>query len=223
MILKNSTAYPRKFLMVQDSTGANPHIGGKTGLTTITVQLHKGTAGVGGSSVAATNSGAVNGTTMFELDGPTNLPGLYQINLTAADTSLNGDLVINFSAAGADPTTLIDQVQTNVFNDVVVTSGRVSVTSNLQQNQPFTALFFMTQLGTTNALPGLTVTGQRTFGSGFTGVTGTIAEVGGPNNGGGWYVFSGAANDSNTGGASAGFKMSASGANDTDFSLWFQP
>jgi hypothetical protein len=217
MILKQSTVYSRKFVMISNTD----HVSGKTGLGgAVTVWLFKGISGAGGSSAQATNSP----TGVIELDA-TNLPGQYQINLTNADVALLGDLSFHCTGAGADPTDFIDQVQTTVFTDLSISlaNGRVNVTSPLIQNQPFTALFFMTQASTNNALPGLTVTGQRTFGvAGFTNIgPGQIAEVGGSGNGGGWYVFNGIAADSNN--PVVGFKMSAPGANDTDFSLWFQP
>jgi hypothetical protein len=213
MIIKQSTVYARKFLMVLSSD----HINGATVAPgTITVMLSKGTGA----------AGTVAGGAVTQLDGA-NLPGWYQVAFTAADTSVAGDLGVHCTAATCDPTDFIDQVQGQVFTDLLLTGGGTGtqtavISSNLKQNQPFVALFFMTQLGTTNPLPGLTVSGQRTFGvAGFSNVTGPIAEVGGANNGGGWYVFNGAAADSNS--PTAGFKMSASGANDSDFSLWFQP
>jgi hypothetical protein len=189
------------------------HIAGKTGLgANITVMLSKGNAGTG---TAAGNSLAT-----IELDG-VNMPGWYQLNLTGTDTNTIGDLAFHCTGTGADPTDFVDQVQTTVFTDLTLTAGRVSVTTNLQQGATFTALFFMTTTGTNTPAPGLTVTGQRTFGAGFSTITGTIAEVGGVGAGGGWYVLNGAALDS--GGACVGFKMSASGANDSDFTLWMQP
>jgi hypothetical protein len=214
MILKQSTGYARKFVMISTSD----HIAGKTGLNgAVTVYLSKGP---GAAGTLAANSGAG----VVELDA-TNLPGAYQIQLTAVDTTQAGDLYIRCTGAGADPTDFVDQVQSQVFTDLSVNaSGLVSVTSNLKQSQPFTALFFMTLSGTNNPAPGLTITGQRTFGvAGFSNITGTIQEVGFPavGTGGGWYVLNGAAADSAS--AAAGFKMSATGANDSDFSLWFQP
>ena len=226
MILKQNTVYARKFLMVQDATGANPHIGGKTGLASITVYLNKGVSTGGGTgSAAASNSGTVVSPGLVEVDSA-NLPGVYQISFSTTDVNTLGDLAVHCTATGADPTDFIDQVQLNVFSDLLITgnlgAGRVNVTTNLQQNQPFTALFFMTQTGTNNPAPGLTVTGQRTFGAaGFSNIAGTIAEVGGAGAGGGWYVLNGAAADSNA--PCVGFKMTSIGANDTDFTLWTQP
>jgi hypothetical protein len=209
MDIKVATAYTHMILMV-DSTS---HINGATGkVPSLAIKLSKNAAaGV-----------SMNGTPLVEVDA-TNLPGVYALPFTAVDTNTLGSFAIAATATGCDPTNEVHRIVTQLPSDFSISaSGRANVTSNLQQNQPFTALFFMTQLGTTNPLPGLTVSGQRTFGvAGFSPVTGIITEVGGANNGGGWYVFSGAATDSAS--QTAGFKMSASGANDSDFSLWFQP
>ena len=212
MILKVGTPYlARMFLLVQTSDHVTP----KTGLGgAVTVYLSR----AGAAGVHATNSGA--GVT--EVDA-TNLPGIYAINLTAADTPNVGDLTFRCTGTGADPLTFIDQVQAQVFTDLQLNpSGQVLVSSNLKQNAAFTALFLMTQTGSSNPAPGLTITGQRTFGApGFSLVSGTILEVGGVGNGAGWYVLNGVAADSSA--ACAGFKMTALGANDSDFTLWFQP
>jgi hypothetical protein len=203
MIIKLGTQYSRKFLMVLSSD----HITGATGKT-VTVNISKGAGGAFGAAAGS----------VAEIAN-----GWYQISLIGADTSTAGDLAYNCTASGCDPTDFVDQVQSQVFTDLALGSGgRVLVASNLQQNSTFSALFFMTLTGTSNAAPGLTVTGQRTFGvGGFSPVSGLIAEVGGVGNGAGWYVFSGLAADSNN--QVAGFRMSAATANDTDFTLWFQP
>ena len=207
MILKAATSYSRKFRMVLNTD----HVTGATGKT-VTVMLSKGPGAAG-----TTAAGPVT-----ELDS-TNLPGLYQVALTTVDTAITGDLGFDCTATGCDHTSFVEQVQGQVFTDLMIDgSGRAYVTSNLRQNATFTALFFMTQLGSSNPAPGLTVTGQRTFGAGgFSNVSGTILEVGGAGLGAGWYVFNGTAADS--AGACGGFKMTSLGANDTDFTLWFQP
>ena len=150
--------------------------------------------------------------------------GFYSVVLTSStETALPGDLAFFVTATSGGPATWTDQVVTQLFSQLQLDpSFRAYVPSNLRQNQPFTALFFMTQLGTSNPAPGLTVTGQRTFSSiGFSNVSGTILEVGGAGFGAGWYVFNGTAADS--AGACGGFKMTSLGANDSDFTLWFQP
>jgi hypothetical protein len=207
MILKQGANYNRLFLMVQTAD----HISGITGASPV-VKLSK----AGATGVTAINSPAT------QVDA-TNLPGVYQILISGGDANVLGDLAYNITATGADPTTFIDQVQAQVFTDLSMNaSGQVLVASNLKQNTAFTALFFMTQLGANNPAPNLTVSGQRTFGiAGFSPVTGTIAEVGGAGAGAGWYVLNGAPTDSNS--ACVGFKMTAPGANDTDFTIWTQP
>jgi hypothetical protein len=207
-IFKQSTIYTHQFLMVLSSD----HISGATGKNaSLVVKISKNGA-----------AGVTAGGTTAEVD-PANLPGVYSIGWTMGDVGVLGSLALAATATGCDPTNEFHQVQAQIFPDLSLdSSGRAFVTSNLKQNTAFTALFFMTQSGTSSPAPGLTVTGQRTFGvPGFSNVSGTIAEVGGAGNGAGWYVLSGAAADSNA--ACVGFKMSAVGANDSDFTLWFQP
>ena len=207
---KVGTVYTHMFLMVQDATGANPHIAGKTGAAPV-IRISKN----GAASVATTN-------TFVEVDSA-NMPGVYSIQWALADVNTLGSFALYATGTGADPTNEFHRVVPQLFSDLSITNtGLANVTSNLKQNATFTALFFMTATGTNAPAPGLTVTGQRTFGAaGFSPISGTIAEVGGANNGGGWYVLSGAAADSNS--PCVGFKMSASGANDSDFTLWMQP
>jgi len=209
MDLKLSTAYTHMILMV-DSTS---HVSGKTGLVpSMAVKISKnGASGV-----------SMNGTPFVEVDSA-NLPGVYALPFTVVDTNTLGSFAIDVTGTGADHTTEVHRVVTQLPSDFSIDgTGRANVTSNLKQNTSFTYLFLMTLLGTTNPATGITVTGQRTFGgSGFSPVSGTIAEVGGGGLGSGWYVFSGAAADSNS--ATAGFKMTGAGCNDTDFSLTFQP
>jgi hypothetical protein len=204
MILKQSVAYARKFLMVLTSDHISPATGFGSG---VTVKISQGPSGAFGTAAGA----------VAEIAN-----GWYQVSFTSADLAVLGDLAVNCTHATADPTDFCDQVQTQIFPDLQLSSGQVLVSSNLKQNAPFTALFLMTQVGTNSPAPGLTVNGQRAFGvGGFSPVAGAIAEVGGAGNGGGWYVFNGVSADSNN--ATAGYKMSAVGANDSDFSLWFQP
>jgi hypothetical protein len=211
MDIKVATAYTHMILMV-DSTS---HINGATGkVPSLAIKLSKNAAaGV-----------PMNGTPLVEVDA-TNLPGVYALPFTAIDTNTLGSFAIAATATGCDPTNEVHRVVTQLPTDFSLgASGRANVTSNLIQGQPFTALFFMTLSGTNNPAPGLTITGQRTFGAaGFSNISGTIQEVGFPavGTGGGWYVLNGAAADSAS--ATAGFKMSATGANDSDFTLWMQP
>jgi hypothetical protein len=215
MIFKQAVPWTHQFLMVQDATGANPHVGGKTGLgAAVTIYLGKN----GAAPVLAANSGAVT-----EIGA--SMPGVYAVVFSGgADLATAGSLSFYATGAGADPTNEFHRVDTNYLNtDLAInSSGQVNVPSNVKQNTAFTALFFMTLVGTSNPAPGLTVTGQRTFGAaGFSNVSGTIAEVGGAGAGAGWYVLNGVAADSNA--PCVGFKMTAIGANDSDFTIWTQP
>jgi hypothetical protein len=187
---------------------------------TVTVAISKNGAAFAAPSISATAT---------EVGGAGNGRGFYSIQLSVPDTGTLGDLAYSCTASSGGPATWTDQVTSQMYGATAIgvpqlalnSQNQVLVSSNLKQAQNFTALFFMTQVSTTNPAPGLSVTGQRTFGSAFTGVTGSIAEITGVGLGGGWYVFNGTAADSAN--AVAGFKFSSPGANDTDFSLWFQP
>lgn len=204
MILKSATPYSRKFFMVSNSD----HISGKTGLTgAVTVYLTKGP---GAAATLATNSG----TNVVELDS-THAPGWYQILLSATDTSVTGDLTFSCTGSGADPTDFVDQIQGQVFTDLVINgSGRVQIASGVQQNQSLTIMFPMTIQGVPT--PGLTVTGQRNFGSGFSLIAGTITDLGS-----GDYKATLLAADTNS--AAALYRFIAASADDRNIALQFDP
>jgi hypothetical protein len=209
------------FILKQTATFNRPFFFGTTGQAgTMTVLLSKN------AGAWAANSGGAGAITELSA-GTGGASGWYNVALSNTDTNASGILAYHVSAGSGGPADFADIIEPQVFRDLQMVGGTgnlpVAVSSNLKQNQPFTALFFMTQAGTTNPAPGLTVTGQRTFTAvgGFANVAGAIAEVGGVNAGGGWYAFSGLSADSNS--PQAGYKMSAPGANDSDFSLWFQP
>src|SRR6516164_7195339 len=202
-VIKQNTGFPRPFFF------------GTPG-TTVTVHLSK-PVGMTMTAFATAHGGSPAGQAV-ELSA-----GWYYFPLDVVDTNSSGALAYNCTGLAGGPVDFCDIVETQKFSDLALdANGRVLVSSNLKQGQSFTALFFMTQVGTTNPAPGLVVTGQRTFGVlGFANVTGLIAEVGGTAAGSGWYVFQGAASDSAN--PVVGFKFSSPGANDSDFSLWFQP
>lgn len=100
--LKQSTTYTRTFMMVATSD----HITGITGAT-VAVELSK--AGAAGGAAA----GAVS-----QVDA-TNMPGLYKVALTTADTNTLGDLAFHCTATSADPTDFIDQVTANILGDTL--------------------------------------------------------------------------------------------------------
>lgn len=195
MIIKTATAYSRKFLMVL----ASDHISGATGKT-VTVKISKG------PGAAGTTPGGV----VTELDS-TNCPGVYQIALTSVDTGISGDLWYTCSASGCDNTDFCDQVQSQVFTDLVLNAnGRIGIWNNLQQNvalNPF--LFPMTSTTTGTRQTGLTVTAQRTLGAGgFAACANAVSEISGT----GIYSINLAATDLNA--ATVGLLFTASGAND---------
>ncbi len=100
-ILKQSTAPIITFLLVSSAD----HVTGLTGAT-VTVKLSKN----GGSGATATN--AVN-----QVDS-VNLPGWYQITLTAGETNTIGDLIIRATATGADQTDRLCVVESADITDM---------------------------------------------------------------------------------------------------------
>lgn len=105
MLLKQSTAYTRVFLMIDSAD----HITGKTGLT-VTVTLSK----AGGAFGAA-------GGTVSEISS-----GWYKIALTTTDTNTLGDLAFHCISTGADPTDFTDEVRVRTVDDLAfpTVSGR---------------------------------------------------------------------------------------------------
>lgn len=107
-VLKQSTAYTRKFLMVLSSD----HLTGATGLSPV-VSLSKATA-----TTFTTATG-----TVAEVAG-----GWYQIPLATSDTNTLGELAFHCTttATTADPTDWVDQVTANILGDtfsVIVTTN----------------------------------------------------------------------------------------------------
>jgi hypothetical protein len=204
-ILKQSTAYARKFLMVLSSD----HITGATGLAaSIVVKLSKGPGAAG-----TTAAGAVT-----ELDA-TNLPGMYQVSLTSVDTNTNGDLGFDCSVATCDHTTFVDQVQATIFTDLMIDgTGRVYITSNYKQNQTALLPFTMTVGNPPVATAGLAPVGQRNFGSGYSSISGAITDLGN-----GAYLASLLATDTNAAVAYYHFTSTVPNANEQDITVFFQP
>jgi hypothetical protein len=88
--LQQSTAYALMVFM----TDSADHIAGKTGLT-LTITASKAGAAFASISPSVTERGN----------------GWYNLDLTTAHTDTLGDLAIRCTAAGADPTDLVCQVQ----------------------------------------------------------------------------------------------------------------
>lgn len=190
MILKSATAYSRKFLMVLSSDHISPATG-----KTVTVNISKGPSGAFGAAAGAVTEIA---------------NGWYQVALTTVDTAVTGDLAYNCTASGCDNSDFKDEVQAQVFTDLVMTNGRVNIANNLQQNatlNPF--LFPMTSSTTGLRQTGLTVTAQRTLGAGgFAACANSVSEVGTT----GIYSINLAATDTNA--VTVGLLFTATGAND---------
>ena len=200
--LKQSTAFVRTFFF------------GTSG-DTVTVNISK----AGGGGIPGAFGAPSGGATATAIAS-----GWYYIGLSGTDTNGAGVLAYHCSGAPSGNTCdFADLIQTTIFSDLMIDgTGRVFVTSNLKQGVIGTVLFFMTLQGSSNPAPGVSVTGQRTFGApGFGSITGTILEVGGVGLGAGWYVLNASAADLNA--ACVGFKMTAVGCNDTDFTIWTQP
>jgi hypothetical protein len=200
VILKQSFPFKRKFLMVLSSD----HNTGATGKT-VTVKLSKGDDAAG-----VTANGVIS-----ELDS-TNLPGMYQVALTAIDTANINQLGYNCTASGCDTTTFFDSVQANVFTDLNMdASGAIAIKSAIKQNSavPFFP-FTMTVAGVPTA--GLTVTGTRNFGSGFSPISGAISD-----SGNGTYKANLLAADTNS--PSIMFRFVAGGADDRDIAVFTTP
>lgn len=153
-VLKQSIPWARKFLMVLSSD----HVTGATGKS-ITIKI---SVGPGGAGQTTTN-------TATELDS-VNMPGWYQISLSPADNVLQGDLAFCASASGCDTAYWIDQVQTNVTGDLIITNGRLGINKNLLQNGLLSGFTFLMVDSTTGApKTGLTVTSQVSLaGAAFT-------------------------------------------------------
>jgi hypothetical protein len=203
MILKLSNNYTRKFLMVQ----ASDHITGATGAT-VTVTLSKG---AGGSF--AGNSGGSGAITEIA-------NGVYQVALTGTDTNTLGDLWIHCTGTSptCDPTDFCDQVQTNIFTDLTLTGGAVTILSNIKQNAALNGFTFVMTNSTTNApQTGLTVTAQRSLGgAGFAPCANAVSELSN-----GVYIINLAAADLNA--AVVMLRFTATGANDLDLQVITQP
>lgn len=187
-ILKQNVSYKRTFLMVESAD----HVTGLTGAT-VTVALSKN----GGSFATAAGS-------VTEIGN-----GLYYIALTSIDTNTSGDLAFHCTATSGDPTDFVDQVQAQVFTDLQLNaSGRALIANNLQQDTALNGFVFpMTSASTGALMTGLTVTAQRTLGSGgFSPCANSVTEIGG-----GFYTINLASTDLNA--ATVGLLFTASGAN----------
>lgn len=90
-MIQQNVVYPLTFLMVL----ASDHVSPATGKTPV-VNISKAGAGFGVAAGAVTEIAN----------------GWYSVALTAADTSVSGDLAVNCTAAGCDPTDFKEQIIT---------------------------------------------------------------------------------------------------------------
>jgi hypothetical protein len=177
---------------------------------TVTVNLSKN----GGTWAAAAG-------TVAEIGGAGSGKGWYTVSLSNVDTNNagavgnNGVLSYNCTAASGGPVDFCDLVTTTVFPDLSLDgTGRVFTTSNNKQNAAQNVFFAMTVSGAPT--PGLSITGFRNFGSGFSAVSGAITDLGN-----GAYMF--AAQPVDTNAPTGLFRFIAPGADDRDIFLYFVP
>lgn len=197
-ILKQSTNYKRAFFLVQTSD----HRSGLTGASP-TVNISKAGAAFGAATGTVTEIGN----------------GWYYHFCMAADVDTLGDLAFHITAASADPTDFVDQVQARLLTDISIDgSGNVSIASAVKRNQALNGLtFVMTDSSTHAAKTGLTVTAQRSLdGAGFSTCANAVSELSN-----GVYSINLAASDMNAN--SIMLRFTAAGADDRPILLITQP
>lgn len=197
-ILKQSTNYVRAFPLFQS---ASPYLG-LTGATP-TVNISKA-----GASLAAAAG------TVAEIGN-----GYYKITLHVNDVDTIGDLAFYITAASANPTYFVDQVQTKVFADLQLNAGGfVLGANNIKQNTALNGFtFVMTSDDTHAPATGLTVTAQRSLaGAGFSPCANSVSEVSN-----GIYTINLAAADVNA--ATVMLRFTATDADDLNIFLITQP
>ena len=114
-VVKQSTAPVVTFLMVSSTD----HFTGATGLT-VTVKLSKN----GGAGATSTNAAAA-------VDAA-NLPGWYQLILTATETNTVGDIIVRATASGADQADRLLVVESATTSDLnTLATGINAKTTNL--------------------------------------------------------------------------------------------
>ena len=205
MILKQSAAYIRLFVMVASSDHVSPATQTVMGSVLPTVKLGK--AGASGVTAAGTVA-EINSTTV---------PGMYQITLTPTDTGTIGDLVFHCTGPNADPTDFVDQVQAQVVSDLLLSvNGRALIADNIIANQVSGFNFLMVDAVTGLSKPGLTITAQRSQnGHGFAPCANPVTEISN-----GYYNINLSAADLN--GATT-LRFTAAGASDRNVLLLTAP
>lgn len=106
--------------------------------------------------------------------------GWYKVLLSSNDTNTLGDLAYHVTGGAGGPLDFADQVQSQVFQQVLLdNNSRVSISSNIKQNQALNGFtFVMRAVGTNLPATGLAVTAQRSLGgAGFVACANGVAEV----------------------------------------------
>jgi hypothetical protein len=200
MILKQATNYTRVFPMFQSAAPQTPLTG-----ATVAVNISKN----GGAFAAAANSPATQISA-----------GLYSILLTTVDTANIGELAFSCTATGGNPTIFVDQVQTQIFTDLLLDAfGNVAINSSIKKNQALNGFMFLMTNNLSHApQTGLTVSAQRSLGgAGFANCANLpVVELAN-----GIYTINLAASDLNAN--SIMFRFTAPGADDLDLLILTQP
>jgi|SRR5215831_14020275 len=193
-ILKQSTTFNRVFFYGTVSQ-------------TVTVNLSKNN----GAFAAA-------GGTVSEVGGAGNGNGWYNVALTTTDTNTVGILAYHATAGAGGPTDFSDIVQSQIFSDLSLSSGRANISSNMKQNANSSGFtFIMTSSTTHQPQTGLVVTAQKSLaGIGFTLCDNTVAEVSN-----GMYKIDLTNNDLNA--TIVMLRFTASGADDLSIQVVTQP
>lgn len=145
--------------------------------------------------------------------------GWYYIALSAADTSIIGDLAYHVTASSGGPLDFVDQVRTHIVDDITLDGfGNVSIASNVKKNQLYTGFSFLMTNATSHApQTGLTVTAQRSLnGAGFAPCANSVTEISN-----GIYTINLAATDTNANYVM--LRFTATGADDLDMLVITQP
>ncbi len=197
--LKQSTTYKRAFFMASSTDLSG--ITGQNG--SLVVKISKAGAAFGTAAGATAEIGL----------------GWYSVLLSAADTGTIGDLAYNCACTGASPTNFVDQVQAQVFSDLLLNaSGQALIASNVKQNAVLNGFtFVMTNVTTHTPATGLTVVAQRSLaGAGFAPCVNGVTELSN-----GVYNINLAASDTNA--VTVMLRFTASGADDLNIMLITQP
>ena len=203
-----------------DGSGLTGLVYNSTGLIAYYVFAQQNSVAITLATLANPNSAWSSGG-FKEIDA-THMPGLYRLDVpNAALASGNGrSVVIVLSGATHMPPTLLEIELTGVDNQDSVRMGMSALPAGptmVKKNQALNAFEFPMFNASGTGLTGLVITAQRSIdGAAFAACANTPVELSG-----GYYKVDLAATDLN--GNVIGFKMTAAGSQDTDFTIVTQP